>query len=89
MLPGLERTDEAVFNVPRLGKNYLKSREHRDLIAILADGSRVYEFYPWEKNISETTQTYLATDVPILDYLNRLDEIGENTANYQTIWYYF
>ena len=89
LLPGLERTDEAVFNVPRLGKNYLKSREHRDLIAVLADGSRVYEFYPWEKNISETTQTYLATDVPILDYLNRLEEVGENTANYQTIWYYF
>ncbi len=89
LLPGLERTDEAVFNLPRLGKNYLKSREHRDLIAVLADGSRVYEFFPWEKNISETTQTYLATDVPILDYLQRLAATGENTANYQTIWYYF
>ena len=89
LLPGLERTDEAVFNLPRLGKNYLKSQEHRDLLAILADGSRVYEFFPWEKNISETTQTYLATDVPILDYLQRLAATGENTANYQTIWYYF
>ncbi len=89
LLPGLERTDEAVFNLPRLGKNYLKSREHRDLLTILDDGSRVYEFYPWEKNISETTQSYLATDVPILDYLERLDLIGENTDNYQTIWYYF
>ena len=89
LLPGLERTDEAVFNLPRLGKNYLKSQEHRDLLAILADGSRVYEFFPWEKNISETTQTYLATDVPILDYLQRLEAIGENIINYQTIWYYF
>lgn len=89
LLPGLERTDEAVFNLPRLGKNYLKSQEHRDLIAVLADGSRVYEFFPWEKNISETTQTYLATDVPILDYLQRLEAIGENLFNYETIWYYF
>jgi len=88
LLPGLERTDEAVFNLPRLGKNYLKSREHRDLLTILADGSRVYEFYPWEKNISQTTHTYLATDVPILDYLERLAAIGEDPADYETIWYF-
>ncbi|MCK4838231.1 MAG: KamA family radical SAM protein, partial [Desulfobulbaceae bacterium] len=51
LLPGMERTDEAVFNVPRLGKNYLKSGAHRDLLSILPDGSRVYEFFSWEKNI--------------------------------------
>ncbi|MBU1117323.1 MAG: KamA family radical SAM protein [Bacteroidetes bacterium] len=89
LLPGLERTDEAVFNLPRLGKNYLKSREHRDLLTILADGSRIYEFYPWEKFITQTTQTYLATDVPILDYLERLAVRGEEISDYQTIWYYF
>ncbi len=89
LLPGLERTDEAVFNLPRLGKNYLKSREHRDLLTILADGSRVYEFYPWEKNLARTTQTYLATDVPILDYLDRLAAMGEDPADYETIWYFF
>lgn len=89
LLPGLERTDEAVFNLPRLGKNYLKSREHRDLLTILADGSRIYEFYPWEKFITQTTQTYLATDVPILDYLERLAARGEEISDYQTIWYYF
>lgn len=89
LLPGLERTDEAVFNVPRLGKNYLKSREHRDLLAILPNGARVYEFYSWEKNLSNTTNTYSYVDVPILEYLNRLEKDGENLQDYDTIWYYF
>jgi lysine 2,3-aminomutase len=89
LLPGLERTDEAVFNVPRLGKNYLKSREHRDLLAILPDGARVYEFYSWEKNLSNITNTYPFVDVPILDYLERLEKDGENLQDYDTIWYYF
>lgn len=89
LLPGLERTDEAVFNVPRLGKNYLKSGAHRDLLSILADGSRVYEFFSWEKNISSSIRTYCAPDVPILAYLERLAAIGENVDDYDTIWYYF
>ncbi len=89
LLPGLERTDEAVFNVPRLGKNYLKSREHRDLVSILPNGARVYEFYSWEKNLSNTTNTYSYVDVPILDYLKRLEKDGENIQDYYTIWYYF
>ncbi|MDT8334936.1 MAG: KamA family radical SAM protein [Desulfurivibrionaceae bacterium] len=89
LLPGLERTDEAVFNVPRLGKNYLKSGGHRDLLSILPDGSRVYEFFPWEKNISSAIKTYCTPDVPILDYLERLEQIGENVKDYDTIWYYF
>ncbi len=89
LLPGLERTDEAVFNVPKLGKNYLKSREHRDLLAILPDGARVYEFYSWEKNLSNDTNTYSFIDVPILDYLNRLEKDGDNIQDYDTIWYYF
>ena len=86
MLPGLSRTDEAVYNVPGQGKNYLKARGHRDLISILADGTRLYEFHPWEKNISKT---HLSKDVPILDYLLRLDEIGEDLHDYETIWYYY
>jgi lysine 2,3-aminomutase len=89
LLPGMERTDEAVFNVPRLGKNYLKSGAHRDLLSILPDGSRVYEFFSWEKNISSAIKTYCTPDVPILDYLKRLDQIGENVTDYDTIWYYF
>lgn len=89
LLPGLERTDEAVFNVPRQGKNYLRSRDHRDLISILPNGVRVYEFHPWERNISLSTSSYIYNDIPILDYLNRLAKIGENVSDYETIWYYY
>jgi len=89
MLPGLSRTDEAVYNVPGLGKNYLKASIHRDLISILPDGSRLYEFHPWEKNISTAARTHLSEDVPILDYLFKLDAVGENIHDYGTIWYYY
>lgn len=89
LFPGLVRTDEAVYNVPGMGKNYLRAVQHRDLISILPDGSRLYQFHPWEKNITKTLSTYIGQDVPILDYLNRLEDIGENTDDYSTIWYYF
>jgi lysine 2,3-aminomutase len=88
LLPGLDRTDEAVYNVPALGKNYLRALQHREVISILPDGSRVYEFHPWEKNIREQN-SYVGQDVPILDYLQRLAEIGEDISRYETIWYYF
>ncbi len=88
LLPGLCRTDEAVFNLPGLGKNYLNAWQHRDLISIRSDGSRIYEFHPWEKKIGPQ-QTYIGEDVPILDYLRRLESIGENPADYESIWYYF
>lgn len=89
LLPGLSRTDEAVYNVPGQGKNYLRADIHRDLIAILPDGARLYEFHPWEKNVSKVIKTHLSEDVPILDYLLRLDAIGENVYDYETIWYYY
>lgn len=90
LLPGLSRTDEAVYNVPGMGKNYLKASSLRDLISILPDGGRLYEFHPWEKNIStEAMKTYVCRDVPILDYLSRLESIGEKAEDYETIWYYF
>jgi lysine 2,3-aminomutase len=89
LLPGLLRTDSPVYNVPGLGKNYLRATQHRDLISILPDGSRLYEFHPWEKNISRITSTHLSKDVPILDYLDRLEAIGEDSSDYDTIWYYF
>ncbi len=88
LLPGLARTDEAVYNVPRLGKNYIRAWQHRDLIAILSDGSRLYEFHPWEKKLLNQ-QTYFGTDTPILDYLERLREIGEDPKEYESIWYYY
>jgi lysine 2,3-aminomutase len=88
LLPGLSRTDEAVYNVPALGKNYLRALQHRDVVSILPDGSRVYEFHPWEKNI-RNQKSYVGTDVPVLDYLKRLENIGEDVKQYETIWYYF
>jgi len=88
LMPGLSRTDEPVFNIPGLGKNNLNSWQHRDFISILKDGSRVYEFHPWEKKIADQ-KTYIGSDVPIFEYLKRLEEIGENSKDYETIWYYF
>ena len=48
-----------------------------------------FEFHPWEKNISNAAKTHLSEDVPILDYLSKLDAIGENIYDYGTIWYYY
>jgi lysine 2,3-aminomutase len=88
LFPGLTRTDEAMFNLPRLGKNYLRAYQHHSLIMVMPDGSRVYEFHPWEKKIT-LADTYVSKDVPILDYLKSLKEMGENTDEYKTIWYYY
>ncbi len=88
LLPGLDRTDEPVFNVPRLGKNHLRSMQDHRVVMILPTGSRVYEFHPWEKNI-EPVPPYNYVDVPIYDYLEELARRGENINNYRTIWYYY
>ncbi|MCD6353621.1 MAG: KamA family radical SAM protein, partial [Proteobacteria bacterium] len=88
LLPGTVRTDEIVFNVPRLGKNYLRGVQHHDVISILPDGYRVYEFHPWEKKLS-LADTYIYTDVSIYNYLLRLKAIGEDVSHYKTIWYYY
>lgn len=88
LLPGTRRTDEPVFNVPGLGKNYLRATQHHDLLAVLPDGSRIYEFHPWEKNIVPRN-AFVTRDVPILAYLRRLKEFGEDPDDYSSIWYYF
>ncbi len=88
LLPGTVRTDEIVFNVPRLGKNYLRAVQHRDVISILPDGRRVYEFHPWEKKLS-LADTYVYTDVSIYEYMKKLKAAGEDTSQYKTIWYYY
>lgn len=88
LFPGTVRTDEIVFNVPRLGKNYLRAGQNRDMIAILPDGRRVYEFHPWEKKLA-LMDTYVYTDVSIYDYLRRLRSDGEQVRNYRSIWYYY
>ena len=88
LLPGSARTDEIVFNVPKLGKNYLRAMQHRDFISVLPDGRRVYEFHPWEKKL-HLADTYIYTDVSIYNYLKRLKALGEDTSQYRTIWYYY
>jgi lysine 2,3-aminomutase len=86
--PGLVRTDEPVFNVPRLGKSQLNAWQDHEVIMILPDGRRIYRFYSWEVRLV-TALDYLYTDVSIYDYLKRLSAEGENIADYSTIWYYF
>ena len=88
LLSGLERSDEAVYNVPRLGKNYLRAAQHRDLIGILPDGRRMYEFHPWEKKIM-LQETFVIEDTAILSYLEKLEARGEDPRDYESIWYYF
>jgi len=87
-LPGLVRTDEPVFNVPKLGKSHLRAWQNHEIIMILGSGQRVYRFYPWESSVT-LVDAYLYTDVSIYDYLKRLDRDGENIDEYKTIWYYF
>lgn len=88
LLPGLDRTDEPVFNVPRLGKHHLRAVNDRQLIMIKPSGERVYQFLPWEKNIA-AVPTYNYVDVPVLSYLERLEARGESPEEYKTIWYYY
>ncbi|UCE39787.1 MAG: KamA family radical SAM protein [Candidatus Aminicenantes bacterium] len=88
LMPGTVRTDEIVFNVPRLGKNYLRAIQHHDVISIQPDGRRVYEFHPWEKKLA-LADTYVYTDVSIHGYLQRLKDFGENISDYKSIWYYY
>jgi lysine 2,3-aminomutase len=88
LLPGAFRTDEPVFNVPRLGKNHVRAWQDRELIAIRPDGCRVYLWHPWEKGIT-SMNPWLYTDNSIHQYLQDLERIGENPADYASIWYYY
>jgi lysine 2,3-aminomutase len=82
------RTDEIVFNVPRLGKNYLRAAQDRDFIAILPNGRRVCEFHPWEKKLALAV-SYICTDVSIYEYLSRSRKDGEQAKDYDTIYNYY
>ncbi len=88
LLPGMDRTDEPVFNVPRLGKNHLRAWQDHRLVMIMPNGSRVYEFHPWEKNI-HPIPPYNYMDVPIYDYLEEIAARGETIRDYRTIWFYY
>lgn len=88
LLPGIVRTDEPVFNVPRLGKSQLNAWQDHEVIMILWDGRRVYRFYPWESK-QALVEPYNYIDVSIYDYLKRLKDERENVDEYSSIWYYF
>ncbi len=88
LLPGSRRTDEAVYNVPGLGKNYLRAFQQRDLIGVLPDGSRVYDYHSWESGIAPRPH-YVGQDVPILEYLERLEAQGVDPDAYASIWHYY
>jgi lysine 2,3-aminomutase len=88
LLPGSFRTDEPVFNVPRLGKNHVRASQDRELIAIRPDGRRVYLWHPWEKGITPT-RPWLYVDNSIHEYLQELERLGEDPADYASIWYYY
>ena len=88
LLPGIFRTDEPVFNVPRLGKNHVRAWQDRELVAIRPDGRRVYLWHPWEKGITPM-KPWLYTDNPIYEYLQQLEQLGEDPADYASIWYYY
>jgi lysine 2,3-aminomutase len=88
LLPGSFRTDEPVFNVPRLGKNHVRAWQDRELIAIQPDGRRIYLWHPWEKGIAPV-KPWLYLDNPIHEYLQDLERLGENSADYASIWYYY
>jgi lysine 2,3-aminomutase len=87
-LPGIFRTDEPVFNVPGLGKDHLRAWQNHELIGITPEGRRIYSFLPWEKNIAKV-KPYVYTDVPLLTYLKRLKDRGEDPEDYRSIWYYY
>ena len=88
LLPGLFRTDEPVFNVPRLGKHHLRAFQDRELIGIRRSGRRVYLFHPWEKGIAPV-KPWPYIDTSITDYLERMKKLGEDPEDYSSIWYYY
>jgi lysine 2,3-aminomutase len=87
LLPGLVRTDDVVFNIPRVGKSSLISSQHQ-VIMIAPDGGRVIEFEPWSAHLGEA-DPYIYKDMPIIEYLERLKLMGEDPKEYESIWYYY
>ena len=88
LLPGQFRTDEPVFNVPRLGKNHIRAWQDRELIGLNKEGQRIYLWHPWEKGIA-SVEPYIYEDLPIYKYLRELANRGEDIEEYKSIWYYY
>ena len=55
---------------------------------ILPNGARVYQFLPWERNIT-AVPTYNYIDIPVHSYLSKLEARGEDPEDYSSIWYYY
>ncbi len=88
LIPGIFRTDEPVFNVPRLGKNHVRAGQDRELIGISKEGRRIYLWHPWEKGIAPV-EPYVYKDISIYKYLQELKTRGEDIEEYKSIWYYY
>jgi len=88
LIPGIFRTDEPVFNVPRLGKNHIRAWQDRELIGLNKGGQRIYLWHPWEKGIA-SVEPYIYKDLPIYKYLQELAKRGEDIEEYKSIWYYY
>ena len=88
LIPGIFRTDEPVFNVPRLGKNHVRAWQDRELIGLNKEGQRIYLWHPWEKGIA-SVEPYIYKDLPIYRYLQELAKRGEDIEEYKSIWYYY
>ena len=88
LIPGIFRTDEPVFNVPRLGKNHVRAWQDRELIGLNKGGQRIYLWHPWEKGIA-SVEPYIYEDLPIYKYLQELAKRGEDIEEYKSIWYYY
>jgi len=88
LIPGQFRTDEPVFNVPRLGKNHIRAWQDRELIGLNKEGQRIYLWHPWEKGIA-SVEPYVYKDLPIYRYLQELAKRGEDIQEYKSIWYYY
>lgn len=88
LLPGIVRTDEPVFNVPKIGKSHLRAWQDHEPIMITPSGERIYRFFPWESRFA-ARDAYIYTDVSLYGYLKRLESDGEDPDDYKTIWYYF
>ncbi|MBA7499618.1 hypothetical protein ES704_02363 [subsurface metagenome] len=88
LIPGVFRTDEPVFNVPRLGKNHVRAWQDRELIGLNKEGQRIYLWHPWEKGIA-SVEPYVYKDLSIYKYLQELKTRGEDIEEYKSIWYYY
>ncbi|GAB4116801.1 MAG: KamA family radical SAM protein [Candidatus Caldatribacteriota bacterium] len=88
LLPGQFRTDESVFNVPRLGKNHIRAWQDREFIGLNKEGERIYLWHPWEKGIAPV-KPYVYKDVSIYQYLQEMKRRGEDIEEYRSIWYYY